>query len=535
VTEERPVLPRRQLIMVMLGLMTGMLLAALDQTIVSTALPTVVSDLGGLQHYSWVVTAYLLTSTASTPLYGKISDLHGRRPVFLFAILTFLAGSLLAGLSQNMTELIAFRAIQGLGAGGLMTMALTIISDVVPPRERPRYQGLFGAVFGVSSVAGPLLGGYFADHNWRWIFYVNVPVGIVAVLLTVTTLRVPHIRRNHSIDYIGALLLVAGVSAVLLATSWGGTEYPWGSARIVGLFVLGGVLGTAFVLWELRASEPILPMRLFRNSTFALGVTGSLIVGVAMFGAIIYLPLYLQVVKGRSPTEAGLLMLPLMAGILLSAIFGGRAMSKVGRYKWFIVVGSVLLTGGIAIHATLGVDTPLWRSMAYMSIVGLGLGLVMQPLIVAVQNGLTLRDMGAGTSAVTFFRSLGGSIGVAVLGAVLNNRLQHWLAQLLPVSPDGSAPPIAGGRGLQVDAIRALPAPLRTAVEQAFVNSLHTVFLTAAALAVLAIAVCLFLPDLTLAGPGRTPAGRPDPADRPPAADHGAAADHGDKSGVPVI
>ena len=508
----RPVLARRQILMLMGGLMLGMLLAALDQTIVGTALPTIVGQLGGLDHYSWVVTAYLLASTASTPLYGKVSDLYGRRPLLLFAIVTFLIGSALAGASQNMTQLIAFRAVQGLGAGGLMTLALTIISDVVSPRERGRYQGLFGAVFGVSSVAGPLVGGYFAEHDWRWIFYLNVPLGIVAMVVCVRVLRlVPHVRREHRIDWAGAALLVSGVSALLLALSWGGKEYSWGSVQIIALFVAAAVLAAAFLVVEARASEPILPLRLFRNRTFALANAGSFVVGFAMFGSIIFIPLYLQIVKGASPTESGLLMLPMMTGVIVTSIVSGRAISQVGRYKWFPVSGTAVLAVGLVLFGRLQVGTPLWQAFVYMLVIGVGLGLTMQPLILAVQNSLSLRDMGAGTSAATFFRSLGGSFGVAILGAVLSSRLANELATLLPAALRSLGPAERaafaaknkGGFNLQdPKSILAEPAAVVDAVQHAFVNSLHTLFLVSAVVAVVAVAVAAALPDHELRGAG---------------------------------
>ncbi|WP_344618156.1 MDR family MFS transporter [Dactylosporangium salmoneum] len=472
------------------GLMTGMLLAALDQTIVGTALPTIVGDLGGMDHYSWVVTAYLLASTASTPLYGKISDLLGRRPVLLFAIATFLAGSLLAGLSQNMTELIATRALQGIGAGGLMTLAFTIVSDVVAPRERARYQGLFGAVFGISSVAGPLVGGYFAENDWRWIFYINVPLAIFAMFVCARVLRlVPHTRREHRIDYLGATLMVAGCSALLLALSWGGNEYAWGSAAILGLFAAFAVLTVAFVIVEGRAEEPILPLRLFKRATFSLSNVATFILGFAMFGSIIYVPLYLQIVKGATPTRSGLLMLPMMGGVIITSIVAGRVISKLGRYKWFPVAGTVVMGTGLLLFTSLKVQTPLWQAFIYMTVIGVGLGLAMQPLILAVQNSLELRDMGAGTSAATFFRSLGGSVGVAALGAVMNNQLASQMH--------------GAGGNVSINApsqVRALPPAQLQMVEHIFVNALHPVFLSAAVVALVGTLITLALPNKALQG-----------------------------------
>ncbi|MDW3845459.1 MDR family MFS transporter [Micromonospora aurantiaca] len=506
----RPALPARQIRLLMFGLMTGMLLAALDQTIVGTALPTIVGELGGINHYSWVVTAYLLASTASTPLYGKMADLYGRRPVFLFSIGMFLLGSLLAGLSQDMTQLIVTRGVQGLGAGGLMTLAFTIISDVVSPRERGRYQGLFGAVFGVSSVAGPLVGGYFAENNWRWIFYINVPLAILAIVVCWHVMRlVPFERREHTVDWIGAALLVAGVSCLLLALSWGGAEYAWGSGVIVGLFAAGAVLGVLFVVQEARTKEPILPLRLFRSATFALANGAGFVLGLVMFGSIIFIPLYLQIVKGASPTRSGLLMLPMMAGVIVTSVLTGRAMSRIGRYKWFPVAGAAVLVAGMLLFQQLQVGTSLWLAFGYMVVIGVGLGLCMQSLILAVQNAVSVRDLGAGTSSATFFRSLGGSFGVAILGAVLSSRLTSEMSARLPgalaqLPPEQRAAVTAGGDFSINDpaAILALPAPVRAAVQAAFVESLHLVFLTTGLIAVIAVLVTLAMPNLQLRGTG---------------------------------
>src|SRR5262245_4456615 len=502
----RPRLTHRQILALMGGLMTGMLLAALDQTIVGTALPTIVGELKGINHYSWVVTAYLLASTASTPLYGKISDLYGRRPVLLFAILTFMLGSLLAGASQNMTELIVFRGIQGLGAGGLLTLAFTIVSDVVAPRDRGRYQGLFGAVFGIASVAGPLVGGYFAQlgtSGWRWIFYINVPLAIVAVIVINQVLRlVPHHRREHRIDWLGAALMVTSVVCLLLALSFGGTPgWAWSSGRVIGLFVAFAVLAAAFIVVELRAREPILPLHLFRGRSFAFANISMFILGFAMFGSIIYIPLYLQIVKGASPTVSGLLMLPMMGGIIGTSIVSGRLISRMGHYKWFPVFGTALLAAGLILFTQLEVATSLTQAFIYMLVVGIGLGAAMQPLVLAVQNDLTLRDMGAGTAAATFFRSLGGAVGVAALGAILSNKLAGL------------------GQGTSVDdpaAINALPLAARDAIRQVFVGALHPIFLVAGLVAVVAVAVTLVLPDHELKGAAPTDArGRRDREGKP--------------------
>ncbi|MGH8936425.1 MAG: MDR family MFS transporter, partial [Acidimicrobiia bacterium] len=426
-------LTRRQILLVFSGLMLGMLLAALDQTIVATALPTIVGELGGLDHLSWVVTAYLLASTATAPLYGKISDLYGRKRVFQFAIVAFLAGSVLAGLSTSMTQLIAFRGIQGLGAGGLLVLTLTIIGDILSPRERGRYQGYMGSVFAVASVAGPLLGGFFVDHlTWRWVFYINLPIGIVALFVVSTVLDLPFRRVQHRIDYAGAAFLMAGVTALLLVTVWGGSQYSWGSLEILGLVLASLVFLGLFVLQERRAEEPILPLRLFRNRTFTLTGLAGFIIGTAMFGAIVFLPLFLQVVTGVTATNSGLLLLPLMLGLITTSIAIGRLVTRTGRYKRYPVVGSLVTTMGLFLLSRMDASTGRLSAGAFMLIVGLGLGMVMQVLVVAVQNAVEQRDLGVATSSSSFFRSLGGAVGTALFGAIMSARLTSSLAGLLP-------------------------------------------------------------------------------------------------------
>jgi EmrB/QacA subfamily drug resistance transporter len=511
VTQDPPRFSQRQILSLMAGLMTGMLLAALDQTIVGVALPTIVGELGDIAHYSWVITAYLLAATAAIPLYGKVSDLVGRRPVFLFALGTFLVGSALAGASQSMTHLIIARGIQGVGAGGLMTLAFVIISDAVTPRERGRYQGLFGAVFGFASVTGPLVGGYFAEHDWRWIFYLNIPLGLLAIVVCSRVIKlIPHRRREHVLDWPGAVFLVTGVTCVLLALSWGGGEHPWGSPVILGLLAAGSVLAVLFLLQERRASEPILPLSLFRRPTFALANAGTFVLGLAMFGSIIFIPLYLQIVQGASPTRSGMLMLPMMAAIIVTSVSTGRAMSHFGRYKWFPVAGSITLFAGLLLLARLEQESPLGAALGSMVMVGVGLGLCMQSLILAVQNAVDPRDLGAGTSAATFFRTLGGSFGVAILGAILAARLTSGLAARLPealaqLPPEQAERHAHFAESVSVDepaAVLALPEPLRLAVQEALVESLQTVFLVAALVVVVAVAVTIFLPDHRLRGPG---------------------------------
>jgi len=478
----------RQLQLVFAGLMSGVLLAALDQTIVATALPTIVGDLGGLAHLSWVVTAYLLASTTSTPLYGKISDLYGRKTVFQAAIVIFLVGSALSGLAQSMGQLIAFRAVQGLGAGGLMALAIAIIGDVVSPRERGRYQGYIGAVFAVASVAGPLLGGFFVDHlTWRWAFYVNLPVGVAALLVTSVALDLPFRRTGHSVDYLGAALLVAGVTCVLLVTVWGGDRYEWGSPTILGLAAMGALLLGAFAVQEQRTSEPVLPPRLFRDPVFRVATATLFLIGVAMFGAIVFLPLFLQVVVGASATSSGLLLLPLMAGIVASSVVVGRVISRTGRYRWYPVAGTALVTVAMGLLATMDANTSRTTASWYVAVLGVGLGTVMPVMILAVQNAVDQRDLGTATSAATFSRSMGGSFGVALFGAILASRLAHQLPGVDPEALQASP-----------SQLRALPPAAHQAVVEAVAHSLHVVFLAAIPVALAAFVVVLFLRERPL-------------------------------------
>ena len=494
----------RQIIVILFGVMAGMLLFALDQGIVGTALPRIVSELGGLDKLSWVVTAYLLTSTASTPLWGKISDLYGRRLTFQVAIGIFLAGSALAGLSQNMGELIGFRALQGAGGGGLFAIALSIIGDVIPPRERGRYQGYFGAVFGVSSVAGPLLGGWLTDGpGWRWIFYINLPVGLAALVVTSAVLKMPVVRREHQIDYAGAALIVAAVSCLLLYLDWRGNAYGWTDAGSLALLAGFLLLAVAFVVVELRAAEPIIPMRLFRNQVFSIGNAFGFLTGVAMFGGIIFLPVYLQAVKGFSPTASGLSLLPAIIGIFSTSITAGRLITRTGRYKIFPILGGVVLVASLLL-STLHVDTPFWRVALYEYLFGAGLGLTMQTVVTAIQNSVEFRDMGAATSSITFFRQMGGSIGAAVFGAVLSSRLTHYLSEQLAqagVRAGGAAKVDANN----VQAIQRLAEPIKSMVLGAFSNALDDTFLVGVPFMVAAFLIALFLREVPLRtrpGPG---------------------------------
>lgn len=490
-------LSHRQILVVLAGLLAGVFLAALDMSIVGTALPRIVSDLGGLNHLSWVVTAYLLTSTASTPLWGKISDLYGRRPMFQTAITVFVAGSVLSALAESMPMLIGGRAIQGIGAGGLMALALSIVGDVIPPRERGRYQGYFGAVFGFSSVSGPLVGGWFTDGpGWEWIFWINVPIGIAALVATTIALRdMPKVRREHKIDYLGAAVIVASVTAILLYTAWAGNEYGWTDPYSLALLAGGVLLAGLFVWVESRAEEPIIPLRLFRNRVFSPTVAFTALLGVAMFGGIIFLPVYFQVVQGMTPTESGLALVPMMAGILLTSIGSGRLMTRTGHYKVFPIVGAAVVTVAYLLLRTLGADTPYWRVGLFIFVLGAGLGFTMQTVVTAVQNAVERRDMGAATSSVTFFRTMGGAFGTAIFGAVLTSRLGHYLAEAGGALPSGSG---EAGIANNVQAIQALPPQMHDAVVTAWVNAVQDVFLVAIPFTTIALVLAFLIPELEL-------------------------------------
>ena len=483
--------------LIITALAVGMLLAALDQTIVSTALPTIVGDLGGAQHLSWIITAYLLASTASTPLWGKLGDLYGRKIFFQAAIVIFLVASMVAGLSQSMGELVAFRALQGLGGGGLIIGAQTIIGDVLSPRERGRYQGIFSGLFGVASVIGPLLGGLFVDHlNWRWVFYVNLPLGAVALVIVTAVLPATRNRVKRSIDYLGTGALAAATTCLVLFTSLGGTTLAWGSPASIGLLVGGIALVVAWVFAERRAQEPVLPLRLFSNKVFNISNGIGFVCGFAMFGAITYLPLFLQIVKGVEPTYSGLRLLPVMGGLLIGSTFTGRMVTKTGRYRAYPIIGSVLVTASISLLAVrFGPGIGTGELVLYMLLLGLGLGGIMPVLVVSVQNAVEFRDLGAATSGTAFFRSIGGSFGTALLGAIFTSQLGSKLNALFAGHP---VPAGLSANTISPQLVKNLDPAVRASFNTVYADALQWAFIIAAPVAALAFVLAWFLPQLPM-------------------------------------
>jgi EmrB/QacA subfamily drug resistance transporter len=498
---------RREVVVVLPGLMLAMMLAMLDNFIVGTAMPRIVGELGGLSHLSWVVTAYVLGTTVSTPIWGKIGDLFGRKLIFLTSIMIFLAGSalcgaagssLLGGTGQGMNELIVFRALQGLGAGGLIVNVMAIIGDLVPPRERGRYQGIMAAVMSLAMIAGPLAGGFITDHlSWRWAFYVNLPLGGIALIVLITTLHLPPRRSEHRIDWLGAGALTVGITSLVLITTWGGSQYAWGSAQIIGLAALAAVALTLFVLIERRAAEPILPLQLFANRNFSLISGVGFLLGFAMFGAINFMPLYQQTVQGASATNSGLLLLPMMGSAMVVSLLVGQAITRTGRYRAYPIVGGVVLTVAMVLLSRLDAHTTKTQSGLFIAVLGLGMGFLMQTTMLITQNSVGPKDLGVASSAATFFRSIGGSFGVSLFGSIFNHRLAAEVTTRL-----GSAGHRLTSGGAPVDpaALRRLPAPIRTGFLDSLAVAISNVFEWAILFAVLIPLLAAFVEHIPLRG-----------------------------------
>ncbi|MFJ6198312.1 MDR family MFS transporter [Micromonospora sp. NPDC092111] len=509
-TQETQATARPNIRVVLFGLMIAMMLAMLDNMIVSTALPRIVSEFGGVNHFTWVVTAYVLGTTVSTPIWGKLGDLYGRKAVFLTSVVIFLIGSALCGMSgsallggsgNGMVELIAFRAVQGLGAGGLMVGVMAIIGDLVPPRERGRYQGMIAGIMAIAMVAGPLVGGFITDHlSWRWAFYVNLPLGGIALLILATTMHLPKYRTEHKIDWLGAALLSVGITAIVLVTTWGGNEYDWSSPQILGLAVLALVALVAFGFVERRAAEPILPLGLFANRNFALISVIGFLLGFAMFGAMNFLPLYQQTVQGASATNSGLLLLPLMFGMLVVSLVVGRAITKTGRYRIFPIVGGVVMAAGMVLLTRLDVGTSKTESSLYMVVLGVGMGFLMQTSMLIAQNSVEQRDLGAASGAATFFRSIGGSFGISLFGAIFANRLADSAAGSAFSGGTGE------GRGMDLTKLKDLPAQLREVVLGGLSDAISHVFFWAFLFTVAVPVLAWFIKEVPLRTANEAPA-----------------------------
>lgn len=497
----------REIRVIMVGLVITMLLAMLDNLIVGTAMPTIVGDLGGAEHLSWVVTSYTLATAASTPIWGKLGDLYGRKGTFLTSIVIFLVGSALAGLSQTMGQLIGFRALQGLGAGGLMVGVMSIMGALVPPRERGKYQGMFAGVMAIAMIGGPLVGGFITDHlNWHWTFYINLPLGAVALLVVAATLHLPKLRSTARIDYLGAALLTVGITALVLITTWGGQQYDWLSGQILGLAVLSVVTLVGFVLVERRAEEPMLPLGLFHNRNFTLVSVIGFLVGFTMFGSVTFLPLYQQSVQGASATNSGLLLMPMMLGMLVVSLAVGQVITRTGRYRVFPILGTGVMAGGALLLSTLGVDTTRFTSSVYMVVLGAGMGFLMQVTMLVAQNSVELKDMGVASSTATLFRTIGGSFGVALFGALFTNRVTSTMKE------QGAAG--GGPRSAQLTpaVLRTLPARFQDAYHHAVSNGIHSIFMWGAVVSVLGIAAAVLVKEVPLRGAGSAGNTTPDDA-----------------------
>ncbi|MFE9764935.1 MDR family MFS transporter [Streptomyces sp. NPDC005808] len=490
----------RSVRVVLFALMVAMMLAMLDNMIVGTAMPTIVGDLGGLAHLSWVVTAYTLATAASTPIWGKLGDMYGRKGAFMTSIVIFLIGSALSGMAQDMEQLIGFRAIQGLGAGGLMVGVMAIIGDLIPPRERGKYQGMMAGVMALAMIAGPLVGGTITDHwGWRWSFYINLPLGIVALLAVSAVLHLPKKRVEGRIDYLGAGLLTLGITSIVLVTTWGGSEYAWGSARIMELIAIGVVALVGFVFVQTKAVAPVVPLHIFRSRNFTLMSVIAFITGFVMFGATLFLPLYQQSVQGASATNSGLLLLPMLGAMLVTSMVAGRVTTNTGRYKVFPLVGGALMTVGLFLLSQMDTETTRLTSGLYMAVVGAGMGCLMQITMLVAQNSVEMKDMGVASSTSTLARTLGSSFGVAIMGALFNQRVTDVMAERA-----GALGSQVTEQSAQLDAasLAKLPAPAREAYQYAVSSGTHSAFLLGAAVAVVALLAALFVKEVPLKGAG---------------------------------
>ncbi len=495
----------REVLIVLPGLLLAILLAMLDNLIVSTALPRIVGDLGGVAHLSWVVTAYILASTITTPFYGKLGDMYGRKKFFITAIVIFLVGSALSGLSQSMAELIAFRALQGLGAGGLMVSAMATLGDIVAPRERGRYMSYMMVVMMLATIGGPLLGGFITTaFSWRWIVYINIPVGGAARVYLLATLHVPAKKVSHKVDYLGGSLLAVAATALILLATWGGTQYPWGSARIIGLGLITAAATVAFCVTETRAAEPMLPLHVFRNRNFSLTMALTFLTGLAMFGALTFLPLYQQTVQGESPTVSGLALTPMMLGVTVTSIVAGQVTTKTGRYKVFPILGGAIMAVGMYLLTGLDVGTTRLTSAVYYVVLGLGMGFLMQMVSVIAQNSVQQKDMGVASSARMFFQQIGGSLGVAAFGAVFARRLTGSLAAAASRGGSGAHVSASGGQ-LDPATVDSLPAQVKHDVFFAIAHAVQGVFIWALPAAVLIFVLAWFIKEVPLRA--RAPAG----------------------------
>ncbi|WP_406085163.1 MDR family MFS transporter [Streptomyces virginiae] len=506
----------RSVRVVLMALMIAMLLAMLDNMIIGTAMPTIVGELGGLEHLSWVVTAYTLATAASTPIWGKIGDMYGRKGSFLTSIVIFLIGSALSGMAQDMFQLIGFRAIQGLGAGGLMVGVMAIIGDLIPPRERGKYQGMMAGVMALAMIGGPLVGGTITDHwGWRWSFYINLPLGAVALAMVTAVLHLPKKRAQGKIDYLGAALLTIAITSTVLVTTWGGNEYAWSSVEILGLIAVGVVSTAAFLYAETKAAEPVMPLHIFRSRNFTLMSVIGFLVGFAMFGGVLYLPLFQQSVQGASATNSGLLLLPMLLSMMVVSLIAGRVTTSSGKYKMFPIAGGALMVVGMFLLATMDTGTTRLVSGLYMAVLGAGLGFLMQITMLVAQNSVEMKDMGVASSSATLFRTLGGSFGVALMGSLFTARVTDTMSERLgPEAADA-----AGSAQLDAASLAKLPEAVRDAYQHAVAAGTHSAFLLGAAIAVLGFAAAWFVKEVPLRGAGpAAPAGAADGDKAAPAA-----------------